>query len=133
MVLETIARLWEIDGDTQVVICSAYTEYSWQELESKLGRSDRLIVLKKPFEAIEILQLAAALSRKWQNERTLRRHVEELEQVVSARTQGLESANSQLRYLATHDVLTGLPNRALLQDRLEHAIAFAKRDHSEFL
>ena len=130
--LETIERLWEVDSDVQVVICSAYTEYSWEELQTRLGRSDRLIILKKPFEPIEVLQLATAMSRKWQNEGLLRRQVEDLERIIAARTQGLESANSQLRHLATHDPLTGLPNRALLRDRMEHAIAFALRDSSEF-
>jgi len=130
--LETIERLWEVDHDVQVVICSAYTEYSWEELQKRLGRSDRLIILKKPFEPIEVLQLATAMSRKWQNEGLLRRQVEDLERIIAARTQGLEAANTQLRHLATHDPLTGLPNRALLRDRLEHATAFAVRDKAEF-
>lgn len=37
------------------------------------------------------------------------------------------AAVNRLRYLATHDPLTGLPNRALFDDRLNQAVAHAKR------
>jgi diguanylate cyclase len=130
--LKTIEQLWKVDPDVQVVICSAYTEYGWSELRSRLGPSDKLLVLKKPFESIEILQAASALCCKWHNARMLRRHVEDLEHVIAARTKGLEAANHQLQQLATHDVLTGLPNRVILHDRLEQAIAHATREPHEF-
>jgi diguanylate cyclase (GGDEF)-like protein len=129
--VETIENLWKVDPEIQVVVCSAYSDYDWMELLARLGRSDKLIVIKKPFEPIEILQSASALSRKWQNARALRRHVEGLERVVTDRTHGLEAANRQLRYLASHDSLTGLPNRLLLDDRITQAIAQANRqDHA---
>ena len=130
--LETIERLWAIDPEVQVVVCSAYADYDWLELLSRLGHSDKVLVIKKPFEPIEILQAASALSRKWQNARTLRSHVESLERVVTDRTKGLEAANRQLRHLASHDVLTGLPNRMLLEDRITQAIAQAERQSHEF-
>ena len=130
--LETIENLWKIDADIQVVVCSAYTDYDWLELLARLGRSDKLIVIKKPFEPIEILQSASALSRKWQNARALKRHVDTLERVVTDRTRGLEAANRQLRHLASHDSLTGLPNRLLLDDRITQAIAQANRQAHEF-
>ncbi|MEH2218398.1 MAG: EAL domain-containing protein [Nostoc sp.] len=41
-------------------------------------------------------------------------------------------AKSQLLHLAFHDVLTGLPNRALFMNRLEDAVNYSKR-HSEYL
>src|SRR3984893_220515 len=106
--LETVVPLWKIVPDVQVVICSAYPAYDWLELLARLGHSDKLIVIKKPFEPIEILQCASALSRKWQNARALKQHVESLELVVTDRTSGLEAANRQLRHLASHDALTGL-------------------------
>src|SRR6202034_2271909 len=131
--LETIENLWKVDPQIQVVVCSAYTDYDWLELLARLGRSDKLIVIKKPFEPIEILQSASALSRKWQNERALKAHVEGLERVVTDRTRGLEAANRQLRHLASHDSLTGLPNRLLLDDRITQAIAQADRQKHEFV
>ena len=130
--LETIENLWKVDPEIQVVVCSAYADYDWLELLGRLGHSDKLIVIKKPFEPIEILQSASALSRKWQNARALKRHVESLELVVTDRTRGLEAANRQLRHLASHDALTGLPNRLLLDDRITQAIAQANRQSHEF-
>jgi diguanylate cyclase (GGDEF)-like protein len=130
--LETIEHLWKVDADVQVVICSAHAGYDWTELVVRLGHADKLLVVKKPFEAIEVLQCANALTRKWQNEWVVRRQVETLEKVVTDRTEGLEAANAQLRYLATHDALTGLPNRALLEDRIGQAIALGGRSGQSF-
>ena len=130
--LETIQRLWALDPHVQVVICSAHSDYDWTEVVTRLEHSDKLLVIKKPFEPIEVLQCANALTRKWENERILRRQVEQLELVVEARTQGLEAANRQLRHLASHDALTGLPNRVLLDDRLAQAVAHAERDGQAF-
>lgn len=130
--LETIENLWKVDPEIQVVVCSAYSDYDWMELLTRLGHSDKLIVIKKPFEPIEILQSASALSNKWQNARALKRHIEGLERVVTDRTSGLEAANRQLRHLASHDSLTGLPNRLLLDDRITQAIAQADRQRHEF-
>jgi len=126
--LKTIEHLWAEDPDVQVVICSAHTDYDWTEVVTRLGHSDKLLVLRKPAEPIEILQCATALSRKWENDRLVRDQMGHLEEVITLRTRGLEAANRQLRHLATHDALTGLPNRVLLDDRLAQAMAHADRD-----
>jgi diguanylate cyclase (GGDEF)-like protein len=130
--LETIEHLWAVDPDVQVVICSAHTDYDWSEVVDRLKHPDKLLVLRKPAEPIEVLQCATALTRKWQNERLVREQMERLEQVITQRTRGLEAANRQLRHLATHDALTGLPNRVLLEDRLTQAVAHADRDGRSF-
>jgi len=130
--LKTIEHLWATDPDVQVVICSAHTDYDWTEVVDRLGHSDKLLVLRKPAEPIEVLQCATALSRKWEHERLVRDQMLRLEEVITTRTRGLEAANQQLRHLATHDALTGLPNRVLLDDRLHQAIAHADRDMRAF-
>src|SRR5450631_1466857 len=130
--LETIENLWSVDPDVQVVICSAHTDDGWTEVVERLGHSDKLLVLRKPAEPIEVLQCATALCRKWENDRLVKDQVGRLEEDIMIRTRGLEAANRQLRHLATHDPLTGLPNRVLLDDRMAQAMARADRDGRSF-
>jgi PAS domain S-box-containing protein len=63
--IETISRIWEVDPDLQIVVCTAYADYSWEEIRAKVGQPDSLLVLKKPFDNIEVQQLAHALTKKW--------------------------------------------------------------------
>ena len=70
--LETIERLWTVDPDLQVAICSAYSDYDWMDVIARLGHADKLLIIKKPFDIIEIIHSASALTRKWHNERQLR-------------------------------------------------------------
>ena len=79
-------KLWAVDAlMVQIVICSAHSDYDWTEVVARLGHADKLLIIKKPFEPIEVLQCACALTRKWHNERIVRRQMDTLEQVVSAR------------------------------------------------
>lgn len=45
---QTIEELWKVDPDLQVVVCTAYSDYSWEELLSRLKAHDRLLILKNP-------------------------------------------------------------------------------------
>lgn len=63
--VETISRMWEKNPDLQVVICSAYSDYSWEQIVEKLGKTDRLLILRKPFDPLEVQQLASNLTEKW--------------------------------------------------------------------
>lgn len=62
----TIEQLWKMDPDLQVVICTAYSDYSFDDIYRRLNGSDNFLILKKPFDAIEILQLASTLTKKWE-------------------------------------------------------------------
>jgi signal transduction histidine kinase len=95
---ETAQRLWEIDPELQVVICTAYSDYSWEELLGRLAdHSDRFLILKKPFDHIEVRQLATALSRKWTLARQARMRSQELEAVVRERTATIRDAHERLQ------------------------------------
>lgn len=63
--LTTIEKVWEIDPALHIVICTAHSDRSWDEIASKLTARDRWAVLKKPFDKIEVLQLAHVMTAKW--------------------------------------------------------------------
>jgi two-component system NtrC family sensor kinase len=95
--LQTIEQLWAVDSALQIVICSAFSDYDWEDALERLKRPNNLLVIKKPFDAIEVLQSANALTGKWHTERELHRHLVMLEQTVALRTAKLEESNEQLR------------------------------------
>ena len=60
----TIKHLWAVDPDVHVVICTAFSDDSLDAIAEELGRSDQLLILKKPFDTVEVAQLAAAAQRE---------------------------------------------------------------------
>ena len=44
--LTTVEALWRVDPELQVVLCSAYSDYAWDDMAARLGNSDRWLVLK---------------------------------------------------------------------------------------
>ena len=94
--IETISRIWKEFPDLQIVICTAYSDYSWDEIAKSVGNTDKMLVLKKPFDNVEVLQMAHALSKKWQLTQMGRKQMEELDALVNQRTAELRAANARL-------------------------------------
>src|SRR5688500_8021047 len=125
--VETTLELWKVAPDLQIVICTAYSDYSWEDLLARLGRSDRLVILKKPFDTIEVLQLANALTEKWNLIQQSHAHAQELEDRVRARTAELEASNIALqreimRRVAMEHDLNRAKNAAESADRAKSAV-----------
>jgi len=80
--IETTSNIWKKYPDLQVVLCTAYSDYSWEEMLRKLGYSDRLVVLKKPFDAIEVLQLAVAMTEKRRHDQQSKLRLNDLEELI---------------------------------------------------
>jgi two-component system NtrC family sensor kinase len=95
--IETTARLMKEDPELQTVICSAFSDHSWSDIMRRLAPADGLLILRKPFDPLEIRQLAYALTTKWALRRTSERQLEHLEARVLARTRDLVAANEELR------------------------------------
>ncbi len=147
--IETVERLWEIDPELHVVFCTAYSDRTPEEIEKLAGASDRVLVLKKPFDAIEISQAARTLCRKWALCRVAAARTEDLERLVRQRTSELEAARQrdrcrldeleaiverrtrELRAMVQHDKLTGLANRAMFNDTLVQAVRATEPDKTK--
>ena len=95
--IETTHRICQADPDIQIVICTAYSDYSWEEMIARLGQSDRLVILKKPFDTIEVLQLTHVLAQKWDWGQTARARLDQLTAMVATRTAELQTANEKLK------------------------------------
>ena len=70
--LETIKNLWIADNQLQVVLCTAYSDYSWDEIRAQLSKRDRFLILKKPFDNIEVQQMVETLVNRQESENQLR-------------------------------------------------------------
>ena len=95
--VQTIERLWQVCPALQVVVCTAYSDYSWTDIRRRLGPSDNLLILKKPFDNIEVIQLAYALTEKWRVSREASMKMEDLDEMVVRRTEELKRAEAAFR------------------------------------
>lgn len=111
--IETLEHIQPCAPDLQVVICTAFSDYSWDSITRRLDQNDNLLILKKPFETIEVLQLAHALTRKFELSRQARLRMEDLDRMVCDRTQQLVVANEKLR--------EEIAERARVQEALRHS------------
>lgn len=111
--IETAERIWQKDPQLQIVLCTAYSDYSWEDMHARLGRSDRLVILKKPFDNVEALQLADALTEKWRLAGQAALKMGALEQAVEERTREIRDTNRALQ--------AEISERRLLESQLVQA------------
>ncbi|AEA70925.1 MULTISPECIES: putative bifunctional diguanylate cyclase/phosphodiesterase [Pseudomonas] len=121
--LQTIEALWEADPRLQIALCTAFSDYSWETMSERIEFDDQLLILKKPFDTLEIRQMASAMTWKWQLAQDAARKMRSLERTIEERVQELLKVSHLLQY----DVLTELPNSMLLGDRLTQAMAQCRR------
>ncbi len=126
--VETIVHIWKAHPELQIVICTAYSDYSWEQIIARVGQSDNLVILKKPFDAVEVQQLAHAMTRKWTLNEQARLKMETLNQLVLEKTNELKQVQKAAE--ASVELLTGALESA------QQSAARAEADNkakSEFL
>ncbi len=104
-----------INRDIQTIVIAAKDNLNWPELLNKIGNAFYTLNGEHgPFDAeVRIAKF------KRQNRQIFTIFIND----ISERKQ----VEEQFRYLASHDGLTGLPNRYLIRDRIEQAITHARR------
>ncbi|MGD9899986.1 MAG: response regulator, partial [Calditrichaceae bacterium] len=95
----TTKKIWEKYPLTEVVICTAYSDYSWDEIIRHLGKTDKLLFMKKPFNTTSIKQIALSLTTKWSLQQKSAHYIDDLESDVSERTRQLENMIEELKTL----------------------------------
>jgi PAS domain S-box-containing protein len=111
--IETITHIWKEHPQIQVVVCSAYADYSWDQIVQKLGETDSMVILKKPFDNVEVQQLAHTLTKKWAVTRLANARMADLDEAVRQRTRELLDAN--------HTLQNEIQNRSAMESALRES------------
>ena len=121
--VETTRRIWQVCPDLQIVICTAFADCSWNEMQEQIHPMDRLLILKKPFDTIEVLQLANALTEKWRLLQESRTKLGDLDQMVRQRTEELE--------VSKHAALAMMEEAVSNRQKIERAYEELTRETEE--
>ncbi|HEX3359123.1 MAG TPA: response regulator [Tepidisphaeraceae bacterium] len=93
--IEATEKMFKVDTRLHVVLCTAYSDHSWKTIINRLGQTDRLLILKKPFDAIEVRQMALALTTKWQHQLLDEQKRDEMQEWLNELTEMVGSAKGQ--------------------------------------
>jgi len=125
--LETIEHLWQVAPDLEIVICTAYADHPWEDVSRRIGNTDKLLILLKPFNSIEVIQLANSLTKKWNVTHSLNLQIECLASCVSQRTAELQETNDRLQENIAQRIAE------TVKDQPQDDAAAAFRQKEEFL
>lgn len=117
--IEMVPKIHAIDPDTVILMVSGNLSLDYAVNAIRAGAFD---YITKPFE-LEMVE--GAVKRAIERHQTIiekKQYEADLEDLVKQRTE-------ELNHLIYHDSLTGLPNRALFEDRLTTAVIDARNDH----
>jgi len=94
--IETVEKIWQIEREIEIVLCTAYSDFSWEEISRRLTHPERLLILRKPFDPLEVRQLAYGLTSKWFLRRQAACRMQDLEIMVDERVRELEIMKRRL-------------------------------------
>lgn len=98
--LQTIEKIWGHDTEIEIVLCTAYADYSWEEIATRLPHHDRLLILRKPFDPLEVRQLAYGLTAKWFLRRQSTCRMQDLKRMMVQRMRDIELIRARIAEVA---------------------------------
>lgn len=116
--IETVASLWEADPRLQVVICTAYSGHAWEDVLARLDVQDRLLIVKKPFDLIEVSQIARTLTAKW---------------TLARRSEGQRRNLEAFAHAVSHDLRSPLAMIATFGELLQQELPAPSTRAAEYL
>ncbi|MCF6777030.1 EAL domain-containing protein [Thiotrichales bacterium 19X7-9] len=128
--VQTAVELLQIEPNLQIVFCSAYSDYDWEDMITILKSPERWVILKKPFEVIEAQQLVFSLCEKWLLLLDMKNQIESQTLELKKQIYQLNQAKEEINFLAYYDSLTQLPNRLFFNELLKDSIAQASHNNT---
>ncbi|VAW77362.1 hypothetical protein MNBD_GAMMA12-3636 [hydrothermal vent metagenome] len=97
--LKTMEHIVKKDSNIQLVICTAFSDHSFEEINVRLGNNSNVLALKKPFDPLEVRQLANSLTEKWVSHEVANLQMSRLEEMVKARTEAVQESEERIKVI----------------------------------
>ncbi len=104
--VETVGHIRREFPKLQVVLCSALSDCTWEDVAERFGQDDRLLVLRKPLDAVEVRQLAASVGRRIRAKQEARRAREEADRLAKEQARALADSNMMMEALRESEATT---------------------------